>query len=88
MSPSKEKDMSRIAFIEERCKGCLLCVGVCPKHIIRQSARLNRQGYHVAEAGENAQACTGCAACAIICPDVAIRVFKTKKAKKSKEARA
>ena len=80
--------MSRIVFIEERCKGCLLCAGVCPKHIIRQSARLNRQGYRVAETGENATECTGCASCAIMCPDVAIRVFKTKKAQRSQEARA
>ena len=80
--------MSRIAFIEERCKGCLLCVGACPKQIIRQSARLNRQGYRVAEAGENAGECTACASCAIMCPDVAIRVFKTKKTQRTKEARA
>jgi 2-oxoglutarate ferredoxin oxidoreductase subunit delta len=80
--------MSRIAFIEERCKGCLLCVDVCPRQIIRQSARLNRQGYRVAETGENAATCTGCASCAIMCPDVAIRVFKTKKAKRPREAHA
>ena len=80
--------MSRIVFIEERCKGCLLCVGVCPKHIIRQSARLNRLGYRVAEPGEHAKQCIGCASCAIMCPDIAIRVFKTKKAQNSKEARA
>ena len=79
--------MSRIAFIEERCKGCLLCVGVCPKKIIRQSARLNRQGYRVAETDENAGECAGCAGCAVICPDLAIRVFKTKKTKNPKETR-
>jgi len=78
--------MSRIVLIDERCKGCLLCAGVCPKNIIRQSARLNRKGYRVVEAGKNAGECTACAACAIMCPDVAIRVFKTKKAKRSKEA--
>ena len=80
--------MSRIAFIEERCKGCLLCAGACPKQIIRQSSRLNRQGYRVAETGENAGECLGCAACAVMCPDVAIRVFKTERTKRSKEARA
>ena len=79
--------MSRIVFIEERCKGCLLCASACAKNIIHRSARMNRQGYHVAATGENAEACTGCASCAIICPDVAIRVFKTKKAKSSKETR-
>ena len=79
--------MSRIVFIEERCKGCLLCVGVCPKGIIRQSARLNRLGYRVAEPGEHAEQCVGCAGCAVMCPDIAIRVFKTKKTQVSKEAR-
>ena len=80
--------MSRIVFIEERCKGCLLCTGACPKHIIRQSTRFNRMGYRVVETGENAEECTACASCAIMCPDVAIRVFRTKKTQRSREARA
>ena len=25
--------MSRVVFMEERCKGCRLCVEVCPVHI-------------------------------------------------------
>ncbi|MDR2695878.1 MAG: 4Fe-4S dicluster domain-containing protein [Deltaproteobacteria bacterium] len=79
--------MSRIAFFEERCKGCMLCAGACPRHLIRQSARLNRQGYRVAEADENAAKCTGCGGCAVMCPDMAIRVFKTKKTPGIKEAR-
>ena len=78
--------MSRIVFIEERCKGCLLCVGVCPMDIIRQSDRLNRLAYRVAEQGEHAEQCLGCARCAIMCPDIAIRVFKTKKTQIAKEA--
>jgi 2-oxoglutarate ferredoxin oxidoreductase subunit delta len=76
--------MSRIVFLEERCKGCLLCAGACPRKIIRQSGRMNSQGYRVAETGENAEKCNACASCAIMCPDMAIRVFKTKKT----EARA
>jgi len=80
--------MSRIVFLEERCKGCLLCADACPRKIIRRSARLNRQGYHVAETGDNAEQCTGCAGCAMMCPDMAIRVFRTKKTQSSKEARA
>jgi len=79
--------MSRIVFLEERCKGCLLCAGACPRNCIRRSARLNRQGYHVAETGEQAAKCTGCAACAVMCPDLAIRVFKTGKTPGSREAR-
>ncbi len=81
--------MSRVEFIDERCKGCLLCTTVCPVGIIVQSNRFNQQGYKVAEVpAEDMEKCTGCTSCAMICPDYAIRVFKTRKAKadKSKEA--
>jgi 2-oxoglutarate ferredoxin oxidoreductase subunit delta len=74
--------MSRVEFIDERCKGCLLCTAVCPAGIIVQSNRFNQQGYKVAEvAGADMEKCTGCSACAMICPDYAIRVFKTRKSK-------
>ncbi|MDR0816185.1 MAG: 4Fe-4S binding protein [Desulfovibrio sp.] len=70
--------MSRIVFLEERCKGCRLCVDACPAGILRPSGRFNRQGYEVMETDG---ACTGCASCAVMCPDTAIRVFKSAKAK-------
>lgn len=74
--------MSRVVFLEDRCKGCLLCSTVCPKGIIQQSGRFNAQGYKVVEVlAENMKDCTGCTSCALICPDMAIRVYKTKKAK-------
>jgi len=76
--------MSRIVLDEERCKGCLLCTVVCPKNILRQSARMNAQGYKVAEcAPELADQCTGCTACAQMCPDLAIVVWRTVKAKEA-----
>lgn len=74
--------MSHIEVLEDRCKGCLLCTVVCPKEIIVQSDRFNKQGYKVAEVPEkDREECTGCTSCALICPDVAIKVFKTKKEK-------
>ncbi len=69
--------MSRVVFLEDRCKGCLLCASVCPKNLLAKSEHFNRQGYQVVEAVEGE--CTGCASCALICPDLAIRVFKSKK---------
>ncbi|SHN57055.1 4Fe-4S binding protein [Desulfovibrio litoralis] len=75
--------MSRVLLNEERCKGCLLCSLVCPKAIILQSKRLNKQGYKVAEV-QNMDACTGCGSCALICPDLVITVFRSKKDKKPK----
>jgi 2-oxoglutarate ferredoxin oxidoreductase subunit delta len=76
--------MSRILVTEERCKGCLLCTTVCPVEIIKQSERINLQGYKVAEVpAEAMETCTGCASCATICPDMAIEVWRSKKSKKA-----
>jgi 2-oxoglutarate ferredoxin oxidoreductase subunit delta len=58
----------------ERCKGCGLCIVVCPKKSIAISKRSNKKGFFPAEtiSGE----CIGCSACAIVCPDAAIKVFR------------
>ncbi|THB66657.1 MAG: 4Fe-4S dicluster domain-containing protein [Desulfovibrio sp.] len=73
--------MPRVEFIEERCKGCLLCATVCPVEIIEQSDRFNSKGYKVAEvSAEKMEQCTGCRSCALICPDFAVRVYKPAKA--------
>jgi len=58
----------------ERCKGCGLCVAVCPKNAIVISNKSNKTGYFPAQA-KNTD-CTGCAMCAIICPDAAIEVHR------------
>ena len=67
--------MAEIRFIQERCKGCGLCVMACPKELLRVSTNINRAGYPVA-CIDDMQRCTGCALCAEMCPDVVITVFK------------
>ncbi len=63
-------------FNEDRCKGCKLCVSVCPqKIIIVKKDKLNDKGYHPTGIVEMDK-CTGCAFCATICPDCAIEVEK------------
>jgi 2-oxoglutarate ferredoxin oxidoreductase subunit delta len=74
--------MSRTVIDEGRCKGCLLCTTVCPVDIIRQSSRMNPQGYKVVEViPELSDKCTGCTACAQMCPDLAIVVWRSCKEK-------
>lgn len=86
MKLQQEGHMSRIEVLEDRCKGCLLCTTVCPVQIIVQSQRFNQNGYKVAEVPEEEkEKCTGCASCALICPDLAIRVYRTPKAKKGED---
>jgi len=62
----------KIIIDTEGCKGCGLCVAVCPKNCIDISEQSNKHGYFPAQA--NNTDCTGCAMCAIICPDAVIEV--------------
>jgi len=66
-----------IVIDAERCKGCQLCISVCPKEIIGLTSHINAKGYFTAQViQEKAHECTGCAACAMMCPDAAISVYR------------
>ena len=66
--------MAKVTIKVDTCKGCELCVSVCPKKILRLSkGSLNKKGYHAAEVTDM-ESCTGCASCATMCPDCAIIV--------------
>lgn len=68
--------MNRVTFSSDLCKGCGLCVSVCPKKIIAiDTSSLNKKGYHPAHVTDMS-ACLGCAMCATMCPDVIIKVEK------------
>jgi 2-oxoglutarate ferredoxin oxidoreductase subunit delta len=78
---AKEKKKGSITIDRELCKGCYLCVSVCPNHLIAVSDKLNQKGYYPAQFSKTNDDnkdgnCTGCATCAIICPDVAIEVYR------------
>ena len=66
----------RIVIDSARCKGCELCVSVCPRGVIRMSDTFNARGYRPAQLVDPAGDCTGCAVCAVICPDTAITVYR------------
>ena len=68
--------MPKVTFNEERCKGCKLCITVCPKKIVEMDVeKLNLKGFHPAGVKEMDK-CIGCAFCATICPDCVITVEK------------
>lgn len=78
MHPCKEvsEDMAKMTVDHSICKGCGLCVTVCPKKIVLlDKSVLNIKGYHPAVVSDM-ESCIGCAMCAIICPDCAITVEK------------
>ena len=68
--------MATVTFKDDICKGCGLCVAVCPKKIVALSAdKINAKGFHPA-AVTDMEACIGCAFCATMCPHVVICVEK------------
>jgi len=78
---AKKNKTGKITIDEELCKGCYLCISVCPNNLIEVSDKLNQKGYYPAiftetDNNEKDRKCTGCTLCAIICPDIAIEVYR------------
>ncbi|MCH5184491.1 MAG: 4Fe-4S binding protein [Oscillospiraceae bacterium] len=65
--------MAKVIFNESRCKGCELCISVCPKKLLKQAEKINVLGFKPVEIVEPDK-CIGCASCAVICPDAVITV--------------
>lgn len=59
----------------EKCKGCAVCIAVCPFDVLALSKEVNPKGYQYA-INFHPDACTGCANCAIVCPDSCITVYR------------
>lgn len=58
----------KVTVNKDCCKGCILCVALCPKNVLA----MQRNKAYVADP----EACTGCQLCEIYCPDFAITVSK------------
>jgi 2-oxoglutarate ferredoxin oxidoreductase subunit delta len=67
--------MDKIQFSILRCKGCGLCIGVCPKHILKMSKQFNPAGNSYVEITDIDE-CTACGMCFQMCPDLAIEIDK------------
>ena len=59
------------------CKGCGLCVSVCPKNVLEISCQVNIKGYYPAFQARPKD-CIVCSMCCLMCPDVAISIVEVK----------
>ncbi len=67
---------AKVTFNLNRCKGCGLCVSVCPKKILWVDETVtNVKGYHPSGISDESK-CITCGNCAKICPDSVITVEK------------
>ena len=68
---------------KERCKGCGLCVSICPKNVLEISNKVNAKGYFPAYQARP-EDCNFCAMCCVMCPDVAIEITEIAEERLSK----
>ena len=66
--------MEKIKLNTKRCKGCYLCVSVCPVKALSPSGELGQQGYETVKVDE--EKCITCGSCYRMCPDYAIEILK------------
>ena len=67
--------MFSININKELCKGCELCVKLCPKKVLGMTEELNSKGNTFALA-KSPEKCIGCKICSLICPDACIEITK------------
>lgn len=64
--------MTALAYRQERCKGCLLCVDACKKHALAPSSATNAQGYQTV--APDPARCVLCGSCYLVCPDCCFEI--------------
>lgn len=67
--------MKKILILKDTCKGCGICIRVCPQKILELGKEINESGTQYIILTDEGK-CTGCGLCAIMCPDSAIEVYE------------
>jgi 2-oxoglutarate ferredoxin oxidoreductase subunit delta len=71
----KNKAAKEIIIDDQFCKGCNLCMEVCPRKVFTQSSKRSRAGYSMPQAAEPAK-CSVCFLCEMTCPDLALTIIE------------
>lgn len=64
--------MATIKLNTKKCKGCFLCVSVCPKNALSPSGELSPKGYETVKVDDTK--CIKCGTCFRICPDYVFEI--------------
>ena len=65
--------MGKVRVDAKRCKGCFLCMSVCPANAISVSGELSEKGYETIRIDE--VKCIQCGSCYTVCPDQVFTVY-------------
>lgn len=67
MAAERKPRVFTVTVNTKYCKGCEICVQVCPKNVLAMNDRAKAMVVAIGD-------CTGCLNCEIYCPDFAINV--------------
>jgi len=70
----KEDEDVTIGFWYEACKGCGICVSMCPQKVWKMDKTLDKWNGTVVTV-DNPNQCTKCMICEMHCPDFAIKII-------------
>ena len=68
------KKAKQIVIDHKLCKGCHICISVCPREVFKKSDEIDNRGFFLPVV-VNLEACTVCRLCEMECPDFAIVVI-------------
>ena len=68
----------QVYLIPERCKGCEICIELCPRKVLQVSRNTNKKGYHLPEVVPGLEgSCVHCEFCTMVCPEFAIYTLES-----------
>ncbi|MBN2229577.1 MAG: 4Fe-4S dicluster domain-containing protein [Candidatus Thorarchaeota archaeon] len=67
------KTAKQIHIDARLCKGCHICITVCPHGVLRKAEVVDNRGFFLPEVAD-IEACRVCRLCELECPDFAICV--------------
>lgn len=70
----KKEDKVTIGHWADGCKGCAICIDVCPKKVWKLIEAKNKWNGQLVTVTK-ADACIKCMLCEIHCPDFCIKIF-------------
>ena len=70
--------MDKIKLNRNWCKGCSLCIEICPKNVYDRESKVSSKGFKEIII-KNPALCNQCQLCELLCPDLAITIEKKAK---------
>ncbi len=75
MKASSKKTAREIRIDDRFCKGCGLCLEVCPRNVFGKGEKRSRAGYAMPRVNA-LEMCAVCLLCEMTCPDLALTVVE------------